>query len=177
MPGPQSTLPTQEPQSLLSFWHLPVPLHSPSTELGLVEGSLQDSPGLALEDWRAWKEGIQIQSRKECLGACWGTELHRSEKGGTELGALDGRRESGGSKDVSAWGTAWAPPPLFQEPVVAGSGLGVPKSGLAGKSFQLRTGNPWPSSWRDDTPRGPGLVRLRMLSLRKCSAALAFRSA
>ena len=67
--------------------------------------------------------------------------------------------------------------PLFQEPVVTGSGLGVPKSGLAGKSFQLRTGNPWPSSWRDDTPRGPGLVRLRMLSLRKCSAALAFRSA
>ena len=111
MPGPQSTLPTQEPQSLLSFWHLPVPLHSPSTELGLVEGSLQDSPGLALEEWRAWKEGIQIQSRKECLGACWGTELHRSEKGGTERGALDGRRESGGSKDVSAWGTAWAPPP------------------------------------------------------------------
>lgn len=67
--------------------------------------------------------------------------------------------------------------PLFQEPVVAGSGLGVPKSGLAGKSFQLRTGNPWPSSRRDDTPRGPGLVPLRMLSLRKCSAALAFRSA
>ncbi|CAM9618287.1 unnamed protein product [Rangifer tarandus platyrhynchus] len=32
--------------------------------------------------------------------------------------------------------------PLFQEPVVAGSGLGVPKSGLAGKSFQLRTGPP-----------------------------------
>ena len=80
MPGPQSTLPTQEPQSLLSFWHLPVPLHLPSTELGLVEGSLQDSPGLALEEWRAWKEGIQIQSRKECLGACWGAELHRSKE-------------------------------------------------------------------------------------------------
>lgn len=55
--------------------------------------------------------------------------------------------------------------------------LGVPKGGLVGKSFQLRTGNPGPWSRRDDTPRGPGLALLRMLSLRKCSAVLAFRSA
>ena len=34
------------------------------------------------------------------------------EQGGKEGGALDGRRASGGSKDVSAWGRAWAPTPL-----------------------------------------------------------------
>ena len=42
VPGPKSTLPSQEPQSL------PVPLHPPSTELGLVEGSVQVSAVLAL---------------------------------------------------------------------------------------------------------------------------------
>lgn len=48
---------------------------------------------------------------------------------------------------------------------MAGAGLGVPKGGLVGKSFQLWPGNPGPWSWRDDTPLGPGLVPLRMLSL------------
>ena len=88
-----------------------------------------------------------------------------------------GGQRVGGSKDASGGGRGRASILLFQEPVVAGSGLGVPKGGLVGKSFQLWTGNPWPSSRRDDTPRGPGLVPLRMLPLRKCSAALAFRSA
>ena len=71
----------------------------------------------------------------------------------------------GGSEEASWGGRGRAFILPFQEPMVAGAGLGLPKGGLVGKSFQLRTGNPGPWSWRDDTPRGPGLVPLRMLSL------------
>lgn len=107
-----------------------------------------------------------------------GTELQGRKVQGRRGNPWMGGERLGGSKDASGcgWG-GWLCILLFQEPVVAGSGLRVPKGGLVGKSFQLRTGNPWPWSRRDDTPRGPVLVPLRMLSLRKCSAALALRSA
>lgn len=82
------------------------------------------------------------------LGACWGTELHRSKKGGMEGEPWMGGESVVGDQRMSLPGEGLGPAPSFQEPVVTGSGLGVPKSGLAGKSFQLRTGNPWPSSRR-----------------------------
>lgn len=53
----------------------------------------------------------------------------------------------GRSEEASWWtGGGWAASFSSKSPVVAGAGrgpwLGVPKGGLVGKSFQLRTGNP-----------------------------------
>lgn len=120
------------------------PLLVQGTELSMVERSMKDHPGPTPgRDQRTmWKEGAQSQGGKVSLEACPG---------------------DGGSEEASWWGRAFVL--LFQEPMVARAGLGVRKGGLVGKSFQLRTGNPGPWSRRDDTPQGPGLVPLRMLSL------------
>lgn len=80
-------------------------------------------------------------------------------EGGGRVGDL-GRLLVGEGLGLHPWllgargGRVWAQAPA-----------GVPKGCLAGKSFQLPTGNLEPWSQRDDTPRGPGLDPLRMLSL------------
>lgn len=123
-----------------------VPLLVQGTELSIVERSMKDRPGPTpgRDQWSMWKEGSQIQGGKVSLEACPGDEE---------------------SEEASWWGRGWAFVLLFQEPMVGWAWLGVPKGGLVGKSFQLRTGNPGPWSRRDDTPQGPGLVPLRMLAL------------